>query len=360
MKKMTVLVSIILVMCMLVGCSSNVAKTDNGLQYNKVFNEAKMVDTTGAEHDVTSEDCICYKTSGIAFMQPSTWTDVPFYDDEYDPYGCIFYYYPAGLIEQWNAAEEGDAKDELADKIISQATNIFSIFGYKEGVDSEEDIAEIKEYFTDGLEDVEELMTLDGRKIFFAKLASIPDFEDYTETDRQYLQTVLDSLGEVRSGLMLFPSTDPIDDFKVDLTSFSAKDINGNSVDQSIFADYDVTMINVWTTWCQYCIEEMPSIQRLSEDCPSNVNVITICMDADEERETALSEIDELGIKFPVIVGNDELFEKVKTYIKGYPTTFYVDSNGKLLNKLIVGTPASGEEEIYQAYMDAIQELLDK
>ena len=34
------------------------------------------------------------------------------------------------------------------------------------------------------------------------------------------------------------------------LSSFTATDLEGNEVDQSVLADYDLTVINVWATFC--------------------------------------------------------------------------------------------------------------
>ena len=50
------------------------------------------------------------------------------------------------------------------------------------------------------------------------------------------------------------------------LGRFTAQDLQGNGVSQSIFADYDLTMINVWATYCPPCLQEMPDLGKLSEE----------------------------------------------------------------------------------------------
>ena len=42
------------------------------------------------------------------------------------------------------------------------------------------------------------------------------------------------------------------------MSSFSTTDLEGNPVDESLLAQYDLTMVNVWTTYCGYCLKEMP------------------------------------------------------------------------------------------------------
>ena len=34
------------------------------------------------------------------------------------------------------------------------------------------------------------------------------------------------------------------------LSSFTAEDLEGNEVDQSVLSDYNLTMVNVWATFC--------------------------------------------------------------------------------------------------------------
>lgn len=68
------------------------------------------------------------------------------------------------------------------------------------------------------------------------------------------------------------------------LNDFSTYDMNGNVVTQEIFSDYDLIMVNVWTTWCKYCIYEMPELARLKDMLPDNVNLITICDDATDRK----------------------------------------------------------------------------
>ena len=44
------------------------------------------------------------------------------------------------------------------------------------------------------------------------------------------------------------------------LGSFTAQDLEGNTVDQSILADHKLTMVNVWATFCTPCLSEMPEL----------------------------------------------------------------------------------------------------
>lgn len=52
------------------------------------------------------------------------------------------------------------------------------------------------------------------------------------------------------------------------LGSFTSVDKDGNEVSESIFADKDVTVVNVWATFCQPCIQEMPELAAWAEELP--------------------------------------------------------------------------------------------
>ena len=52
------------------------------------------------------------------------------------------------------------------------------------------------------------------------------------------------------------------------LTSFSTYDMQLQPVTEEIFAPYDLTMVNIWATWCGYCVREMPELAKLKDMLP--------------------------------------------------------------------------------------------
>ena len=64
------------------------------------------------------------------------------------------------------------------------------------------------------------------------------------------------------------------------LSSFSTADLDGNIVDQSVLADYDLTMVNVWATFCRPCINEMPDLGELAQEyADQNVQIVGLVSD---------------------------------------------------------------------------------
>ncbi len=139
----------------------------------------------------------------------------------------------------------------------------------------------------------------------------------------------------------------------------SFKDINvtdyyGKKVTADVFKDYKVTMINVFTTWCTWCIEEMPDLEELSKNMPEGSKMIAVCADAFNAPEDLKAIIEKFKITFPVLKMTDSQLSEI-SYIIGYPTTFYVDSKGTIID-MSIGMPSNG----VKGYRTKVEKLLAK
>ena len=194
--------------------------------------------------------------------------------------------------------------------------------------------------------------------MYFAYNDSVPE-EGFSDSDKEDIKKIIDTIEEVKKSIMIFPPTDPMDDFKASMEEFTTTDLDGNEVNADIFKDYDVTMVNVWATWCKYCIEEMPDLEKVYENLPDKTNIISICEDGDSETDTAKEVLDKAGVKFKALKSCDEISDNVLEYVKGYPTTFFVDKNGKVIGKLQIGTPTDGGDNA-AAYKELLEEVLEE
>ena len=132
------------------------------------------------------------------------------------------------------------------------------------------------------------------------------------------------------------------------LTDFATTDMEGHEVSQEIFADYDLTLVNVWATWCGYCIEEMPAFSQLTTMLPDNVNFITICTDASTDMELAKEILRSSGANFQTLVADEVLEQLLLEQVYAYPTTFFLKSDGTPAADPIVGAP--GQADAASAY----------
>lgn len=120
-----------------------------------------------------------------------------------------------------------------------------------------------------------------------------------------------------------------------DFTKMAAYNAKGQLITGDIFTQYDLTMVNCWTTWCGYCVREMPGLEDLSHQLPSNVNMISICFDSKDNPSGVDRIIRDNGITFQVLLGDKAQCVPFSTssLVSGWPTTLYIDRNGKLVYK---------------------------
>lgn len=117
------------------------------------------------------------------------------------------------------------------------------------------------------------------------------------------------------------------------LADFTLPDMNGEPVQLAALRG-KVVFINVWTTWCPPCIEEMPAIQRLYEQLhPKGLEVLAINMDA-LGRQTVEPFLDKRRLTFPVLLDPESRTERLYQ-TAGIPESFIVDKAGLLVEKIV-------------------------
>jgi cytochrome c biogenesis protein CcmG/thiol:disulfide interchange protein DsbE len=95
-----------------------------------------------------------------------------------------------------------------------------------------------------------------------------------------------------------------------------------------------VVLINFWATWCEPCIEELPSIETLFRHFSNNPRFQVITILFKDDRQKALWYMKENGYTFPVYLNPDGSAAK-KFKITGVPETFIIDKQGVLRDKMI-------------------------
>ena len=135
--------------------------------------------------------------------------------------------------------------------------------------------------------------------------------------------------------------------------AFSGQDLEGNTVSSEILSSSKLTMINVWATYCNPCLREMPELGELAADySPEEFQIIGVISDVEEGSEEKMKDyaadlVAKTGADYTHLLLNESLYFSLLTEVSAVPTTFFFDSEGNLLNT-IVGSmdKASWEEEI--------------
>ena len=133
---------------------------------------------------------------------------------------------------------------------------------------------------------------------------------------------------------------------------FETKDIDGRPVkSEDLFSAHDVTMVNIWATWCGPCkneLEELGNIHRRLEK--KNAAVIGICDDAGEKTEECRALIAEKNLSYLNILPYEGMTDDLA--VEAFPTSFFVDSTGKIMTYPVIGVPADVSD--YEKTIDSL------
>lgn len=131
------------------------------------------------------------------------------------------------------------------------------------------------------------------------------------------------------------------------LGEFTTQDVNGKTYTQDIFKDYDLTMVNVFTTWCTPCVQEIPELEKLSQNMKDRgVNVIGVALDVLDEKgninedtlEKAQLLAKETGATYPMLLPDSTYMNGRLIGIEAVPETFFVDKDGNIVGEVYVGS----------------------
>lgn len=117
----------------------------------------------------------------------------------------------------------------------------------------------------------------------------------------------------------------------VSFPEFSAKTVEGEEISNDVFKNSKLTVVNVWGSWCGPCVQEIPELQKLSENMKDkNVNVIGIAQDAGSNFQEVKEVLDKSKVTYQNIIPSGTTEDFVMS-LQAFPTTFFVDSEGKIV-----------------------------
>jgi thiol-disulfide isomerase/thioredoxin len=109
-------------------------------------------------------------------------------------------------------------------------------------------------------------------------------------------------------------------------------DLAGNTVSLSDFTG-KMVLVNLWATWCEPCLREMPSLGRMQSRLGDKITVVAVSEDRGGSKAVEPF-IGKLGL------------ESIKTYldpkstaerafkVQGLPTSFLIDRQGRIIGRV--------------------------
>ena len=294
-----------------------------------------------------------------------------------DPYVAlshvIYYAIPQRMLDQivsdykLSSEEDQQAYAQLIQSLAAMAAYII----VSDAPDQAAMMDAIGLQAADGVE-VSEVATKDRWHCYFVKLpvddllAVYDDPEiiddEYTEeearadqeavrTDFELIQSAL--MQQLQTGDWVEP-VDPDDRLIGQTLEFETTDLDGNPVKSAdLFKDNKITMVNVWGSWCVNCINEMAELaqlhHRLQEKGCGIVGLEYEPKPIETVAETARAVMTANGTTYPNAIKPQD--NPILDQFNSYPTTLFVDSEGRILTYPIVGAAVAKYEPTVEALL---------
>ena len=210
----------------------------------------------------------------------------------------------------------------------------------------------------------------DGKYSYYLSVNSTADVETIEEL-KQTTVEITEKKERPENGFVLAEKSDLEGDMAfsansqnvvTDLSNLQTKDIDGKEFSSKDFANYDLTMVNVFATWCSPCVQEIPDLAEIQKEMKDKginiVGVVTDTMDQTGENQEALEKAklirERSKAEYPFLIPDQSNFNGRLSGIQAFPETFFVDKKGQ-----IVGETYSGSRN-KKAWMEIIEKELAK
>ncbi|MBE5881955.1 MAG: TlpA family protein disulfide reductase [Lachnospiraceae bacterium] len=143
------------------------------------------------------------------------------------------------------------------------------------------------------------------------------------------------------------------------MVAFEANTIDGQAFSSDRFADSKITMINVWATYCNPCLAEMPDLGDIADNYNrANFQLVGIISDVTEDSpqddiENAKELIRQTEADYPHLLLSQSIFDNLVGGVSSVPTTFFVNSKGEMLGYVV----GANDEDTWEQIID---DLLQK
>ena len=280
--------------------------------------------------------------------------------------------------ENWN--EEGNAisyaffswytmTEEQSDAVIEKMGT-----GYDDWVKSLGKIGTLGVYSTDVTDQLDELTgctehtklgeSSDGKYEYYLSISK--DADKKLKKELEKTKTELTDMAEFQQMSAFDQPIDMVQQDGDNVGKFEMTGIDKKTYTEDMFSEYDLTLVNVFTTWCSPCVNEIPELEKLYQELKDQgVGVTGVVLDtADSEGnqdEQAIKKAELLQEKtkatYPFLIPDENMMNGRLQGISAFPETFFVDKNGNIVGETYSGSHTLEEwKEIVEKELSAIKE----
>ena len=260
---------------------------------------------------------------------------------------------------------------KLTDEQKEEEVNMLGT-GYKDWLASIERIGALGVYSTDVIDDLDTITGCDNHE----ELGTSSDgkFKYYLSTNSEAekdltdeIENIKTTLGEMTpfNGQSAFEQPQTATSDADNVGTFETTDIDGNTYTEKVFSDYDLTLVNAFTTWCSPCVNEMPELEELYQEMKDQgVGVVGMVLDSVSEDGTPDDSIvqkaqllkEKTGVTYPLLIPDKGFLNGRISGLQSFPESFFVDKDGNIVGDPIMGSnPFDGWKEAVEKQLAALK-----
>ena len=139
--------------------------------------------------------------------------------------------------------------------------------------------------------------------------------------------------------------------------TFEATDLDGNPVSSDVFGESRLTLLNVWGTFCQPCLQEMPGLGKLAADYdPKECQIIGVLCDveagASDDIDYAKELVEETQANYVHLTLNQSLNDAFLQEVTAVPTTYFVNAKGEVLDVKVGARSEDAWKQLINGYLE--------
>ena len=181
--------------------------------------------------------------------------------------------------EEWNDDSTGFKYaffhwNKLTEEQKNEDVNLLGT-GYEDWLKSIERVGTLGVYSKDVIDDLDSITGCNEHK----ELGTSEDgnYKYYLSINKDAESDLTDEIEKIETTITEMTAFDPsksVFDMPAEnanpdagnVGAFETTDIDGNAYTEKVFSDYDLTLVNCFTTWCSPCVIEMPDLDKLYQE----------------------------------------------------------------------------------------------
>ena len=171
--------------------------------------------------------------------------------------------------------------------------------------------------------------------------------DQFTDEEYAALKADADKIREIEAQIAALPQDEAASQSMTQTTStfpqFEGKDLDGNSVSSSLFADNAFTVVNFWFSGCKPCVEELDDLNALNEKVKAQggevIGINTETLDGNQQGiDAAKKLLETTGASYRnIYFASGSEAGKFALNIMAFPTTYVFDRDGNVVGQPLLG-----------------------